>query len=272
MRYYILLIVLAIANCASAQLFGRKYNDIEPAKIVVNFTLKYQQDSTNSAAIKTTDLLLFLGENISWFISKAGYINDTASRKFTSNEQVMMYQSNPQVPRSGIQYQIYKNYPKGKLTYIEHIPSNTYKFEEDVNLFNWNLTNDTSTFYGFRVQKATCEFGGRSWIAWFSPEIPYSDGPYKFNGLPGLIVKIYDTHNHYKFELVSINKYEPGLMINIKDKEYIVTTKQGFFKAQDSFREDIISRAKEAGMDNNSQQVAAKNMAMRNNPIELIRK
>lgn len=139
-------------------------------------------------------------------------------------------------------------------------------------MFHWELRGDTSTICGYKTQKATCNFGGRSWVAWFAPELPYSDGPYKFNGLPGLIVKVSDTRNHYDFELISINKLDPCLMIDIEDKDYIVTTKQDFFKAFDSFREDIINRAKQYGANNDSQQVLAKNMAQRNNPIELIRK
>lgn len=34
------------------------------------------------------------------------------------------------------------------------------------------------------TQKATCDFAGRKWIAWFTTEIPIQDGPYKFYGLP----------------------------------------------------------------------------------------
>lgn len=272
MRNYLLIIAILFANCSFAQLFGHKIMSIEPVKIVITYNLKYQEDSTNPSNIRNTKMLLFLGGNSSKFISRAGYINDTATRKFSSNEQVINYHSDPDVPRSGFQYQIYKNYPDGMITFLDHIPSDTYKFEEKMNLFDWHLTGDTVTISGYKTQKATCNFGGRNWIAWFSQDLPFSDGPYKFNGLPGLIVKVYDTHNHYDFELLSISKPGAEEMIDIKEKRYIITTKQGFFQAQDSFRNDIISRAKAAGLDNSSQQIAARNLAMRNNPIELIRK
>jgi GLPGLI family protein len=49
----------------------------------------------------------------------------------------------------------------------------------------------------WEAQKATTEFGGRKWTAWFCEEIPLSDGPYKFKGLPGLIVKISDADNSH---------------------------------------------------------------------------
>ncbi|MCK9399141.1 MAG: hypothetical protein M0Q51_03970 [Bacteroidales bacterium] len=56
------------------------------------------------------------------------------------------------------------------------------------------------------------------------------------------------------------------------EKDYIETTKEGFFHAEDAFRDDIISSAKEAGLGSVAQQNAARNMEERNNPIELKRK
>jgi GLPGLI family protein len=272
MRYLFLITLSLLVTNTNAQFFDLKYKDIEPAIIIGTYSLKYQRDSTNPNNIRNSSMLLFLGKTVSKFVSSTYYISDTTTRKFTTEKQIIDYMSDPQIKPIAILYQIYKNYPKGKITFIDHIPSNAYKFEEDINLFQWSITSDTNTVCGFKAQKATCDFGGRSWIAWFSPDIPYSDGPYKFNGLPGLIVKLYDTRNHYIFELLSIGKQEKILMIDIKDKEYIVTTKQGFFHAEDSFREDIVNRAKEAGGDNQMQQTAALNMALRNNPIELKRK
>ena len=47
-------------------------------------------------------------------------------------------------------------------------------------MFEWTIAGDTASISGYNVQKATTHFGGRDWIAWFTPEIPYRDGPYKF--------------------------------------------------------------------------------------------
>jgi GLPGLI family protein len=265
-------LMLLANNISNAQFFDLKYKDIEPAVIVASYSLKYQRDSTNPNNIRNSSMLLFIGRTMSKFVNSANYISDTTTRKFTTEKQIVDYMSNPQRQPVAFVYEIYKNYPKGKLTFTDVIPSDMYKYEEDLNLFEWTITNDTATFCSYKAQKATCDFGGRSWIAWFSPDIPYSDGPYKFNGLPGLIVKVYDTRNHYVFELLSLGKPGKSVMIDIEDKDYLVTTKQGFFQAEDSFKADIVNRAREAGGDNQMQQTAAKNMAQRNNPIELKRK
>lgn len=272
MRKLVILAAVFLSNWSYAQFVGLKYRNIEPANIVATYSLQYQLDSTNPSNIRSSTFYLFVGNTISKYVNSANYSRDTATRKFTTNKQVIEYMTDPQVARSGFLYQIFKNYPKGKLTFTDHIPSDTFRFEENLDIFQWDLTGDTATICGYKSQKATCNFGGRSWIAWFSSDLPYNDGPYKFNGLPGLIVKVYDTRNHYVFDLLSVNKFESGIMIDIQDKEYIETSKQEFFRAEDSFREDIVNRAKQVSGDNDFILTVARNAAERNNPIELLRK
>jgi GLPGLI family protein len=66
----------------------------------------------------------------------------------------------------------------------------------------WKLSSETKTYNQYKVQKATANFGGRKWIAWFTNEISINEGPYKFRGLPGLIFEIADTQNQFSFKLV----------------------------------------------------------------------
>lgn len=71
---------------------------------------------------------------------------------------------------------------------------------EDV--INWKLSTDTKKVGIYNLQKATATFGGRNWIAWFNTEISLNEGPYKFQGLPGLIFEVADDQNYFSFNLV----------------------------------------------------------------------
>lgn len=71
---------------------------------------------------------------------------------------------------------------------------------------SWNLINETKTIGGYNVQKATAQYGGRNWTAWFTKDIALSEGPYKFRGLPGMIFEIYDDKDNFKFSLVKSYK------------------------------------------------------------------
>ncbi len=74
-------------------------------------------------------------------------------------------------------------------------------------LQQWKIDADTLSVCGYLCQKAVCRFRGRDFIAWFSPEIPINNGPWKFGGLPGLILKLYDKDKLYTFECVSIEQF-----------------------------------------------------------------
>ncbi|MDR4893867.1 MULTISPECIES: GLPGLI family protein [unclassified Chryseobacterium] len=91
-----------------------------------------------------------------------------------------------------------------------------YEYIGDVNFYkinekseqNWKISDSTKTFGGYQVQKATTQFGGRNWVAWFSKDIPIPYGPYKFNGLPGLIMELYDGKKDYYFKVIKSEKIQ----------------------------------------------------------------
>lgn len=79
---------------------------------------------------------------------------------------------------------------------------------------HWNITNDTdSLITGLKTYKAQCQFGGRHWVAWFTPEIPVSDGPYKFGGLPGLILKLESADGDFTFHILGIDRLPSAKLV-----------------------------------------------------------
>ncbi len=73
--------------------------------------------------------------------------------------------------------------------------------------FNWKLIPDTTTEYlGVKCKKAIGFFKGREYTAWYATTIPIDAGPYKFFGLPGLILAINDKDNFFTFIVTEINK------------------------------------------------------------------
>lgn len=80
------------------------------------------------------------------------------------------------------------------------------KYKESFSL-TWKIESEKMKFNIYDVQKATVTYAGRKWIAWFTTEIPFQDGPYKFFGLPGLIVKIEDDKQNFLWQMVGNKKY-----------------------------------------------------------------
>ena len=107
---------------------------------------------------------------------------------------------------------IVKNYPDMKMQYIERIANGFSPMNIGYNetaRFDSKISNEKAKIGAYNAQKATTEFGGKKWTAWFSSELPFQDGPYKFSGLPGLIVKIEDEGKNYSWVLQG-NKKVPN--------------------------------------------------------------
>ena len=114
-----------------------------------------------------------------------------------------------------------KNRQTGEIIIIDVLFDNKYRFTETIRPQAWQIAADTATILGYFCQRATATFRGRSYEAWFSPEIPVNDGPWKFFGLPGLILKVTDTENVFSFVCVGLESLTPPHDITIEQINYI---------------------------------------------------
>ncbi len=76
--------------------------------------------------------------------------------------------------------------------------------EEKIEKIKWEIKDEYSTLNNLQVQKAVGKFRGRIYTAWFANNIPVHYGPWKLNGLPGLILKAVDENNKLSFNVKSI--------------------------------------------------------------------
>ncbi len=130
---------------------------------------------------------------------------------------------------------------KGILTEYASMPlwleKNNAFYTEPYPLQQWKMETETQTILGHRCQKATCNWRGRDFIAWFAADIPVKFGPWKFGGLPGLILKLQDTEGLYRFEAVQItSRSYPILKYDFKN--YRSSTREKVWKLQKAFNEN----------------------------------
>ncbi len=136
-----------------------------------------------------------------------------------TNEQIEWKKNNGDKPmdasvsfsnykKRGLKIKIYKKYSDNQLTVFDNIANETFTFEEQNPDFAWKILPDTMKVLNQVCQKATCQFRGRKYEAWFAQGINVSEGPWKFNGLPGLILKVIDSKQDYFFEAISIEKID----------------------------------------------------------------
>ncbi|WP_194851927.1 GLPGLI family protein [Nonlabens antarcticus] len=96
---------------------------------------------------------------------------------------------------------------------------------EDLPEMKWEITDETLELSGYKCFLAHLEFRGRKYEAYFTYDIPVTAGPWKFNGLPGLIVSIRDQTNTYGWTLKKINR-----VLSMDDKVEDFKERQKKFK------------------------------------------
>ena len=175
------------------------------------YDYKFVADSTNKADVKSEMMYLDISEKGSKFYSREVYVSDSIMTatyekeiKATGSMNVIM---KPMTRRGSVRYKIYKNYPNFETYSLSRIGMDQYKIW-DKRTISWKILSEKQKIGNWETQKATTEFAGRKWTAWFTEELPFQDGPYKFRGLPGLIVKLEDATQSHVFELKAVGKYK----------------------------------------------------------------
>ena len=119
-----------------------------------------------------------------------------------------------ELPSRESEFMIYSHYPeKGKMLVQDAVSDDFYKYTETLPLQEWSMEEDTMYIVGYLCQKATCKWRGRQYTAWFAPDIPLGYGPYKFGGLPGLIMKVEDSKQRYSFQIKGIRQEQRGIFL-----------------------------------------------------------
>ncbi len=81
---------------------------------------------------------------------------------------------------------------------------------------DWKLVKGDTIIHGVNCKRATVHYAGRDYVAWYAPKYRYPYGPYVFQGLPGIIYSLYDTHHVFNFSLRKLIKAPPLTPIYFK--------------------------------------------------------
>lgn len=93
---------------------------------------------------------------------------------------------------------------EGKVAVYDKYGDEQGYYTEPIEEQAWIICGDSvKTVLGYDCVMAECDYHGRHWKAWFAPEIPMPFGPWKFRGLPGLVLKA-EAEGGFGFEASGI--------------------------------------------------------------------
>lgn len=104
-----------------------------------------------------------------------------------------------EIPRVDGSFYITKFRETSKIHTYDVASATRFHFSEPYTVPEWELVDSVKNILGYECQMAKTNFHGRGWRAWFTPEVPVQDGPWKLTGLPGLILEAECEGGQYKF-------------------------------------------------------------------------
>ncbi|MAP79827.1 MAG: GLPGLI family protein [Aequorivita sp.] len=235
--YLMILMCLILQNVVSAQ-----DNNSENYKAI--YRLTYQPSKIENTQ-KQEDMLLFIDSKHTKFLSLGKHKKDSLLRnKTNTNSNFSSVLRN--LPKTEFDYIIINELGNSKIVYKQKVLKDNFSYEENPKL-KWQISNENKIVADYQCKKATTEYAGREYSAWFTSKIPISSGPYKFGGLPGLIVEISDKQNEYHFKLIGFKKTkEPVAFYNSTNT--ILTDKDTFTKVLKEYEENPFKKMEQSGI------------------------
>lgn len=180
----------------------------DTAQVLVHYKFTHVRDTTNRANPYTENMVLFVGKNASSYKSYDRQLQNELFKKQMQAQIASSPDGNVRINRKnmGSNSEYFQFVGDKKLVRKEPLLMNTYIIDEALSAIDWHISGDTASFGELHCQKATCHFKGRDYTAWFCPDLPVHVGPWKLNGLPGVIVEAYDSKKDVVFKFDRVEK------------------------------------------------------------------
>jgi GLPGLI family protein len=251
--------------CSLISIFNAKsqdYKKIDDCSVMLIYSYRFCEEQKKLESVKIQEMVLEIGKNHSKFYSTTKQYADSLllvhANEHPESAALKVLPMVRNLPNHIFTTSyIYKSYPNTKGSVFigsDMATSKYYEITEELD-FEWKIENSSkTTILGKNCTKAICNFAGRDYIAWFTTEIPINDGPYKFKGLPGLIMKISDSDNEHIFELQEI-KNVANKPIYFAERRTIKTNAKGYIKALEASKADLINQLNELTYSNDNMRV-----------------
>ncbi|NRS93908.1 GLPGLI family protein [Frigoriflavimonas asaccharolytica] len=209
----------------------------------IKFTYDYKLKLGDSITSQNVELYNENGK--SYFYSDAKYKTDSIlndrEKKMELTGNKMNFKN---LPNDELVYFLEKQNSTGQVDFFSNEFEKNLKYSEE-NKFDWILDDDGGKkILNYTVKKATIKKYGKTFIAWYCPDIPINDGPYKFYGLPGLIFEIYDIKFNHHFTLIGIEKGNIDINLLFRKQKFIEVDKKKYSDFRNQYKKDPFQKIK----------------------------
>ncbi len=144
---------------------------------------------------------LYFGETISTFVSKQNNSKNWNIKKKESGGEYAF----ERVYTDTIGHTITSGIKSSMLEVRDFCEAGKPILYQDKVTHHWKLYKEVKIIANYKCHKATTNFRGRKYVAWYTTDIPVNFGPWKFKGLPGLILEVTDKSKEVLIQLTNLS-------------------------------------------------------------------
>lgn len=234
--------------------------EIDRTLAAVKYEFIHVNDTNDRNNPKKQGMILYLGQQGSLYKS---YNSESNAAEFIAQLERLGVPASDVKIKSSYTEEILTSTTTDGLTIIDYINSTPFWMPDIPQDIQWSIHDESKEIGGYPVQKASANFRGREYTAWFTTALPFPFGPWKLRGLPGLILEAEDHEEEVLFRYISFEKVEEEEVTIALPENAVKTTSQAFAKAKDA----IQSNPTASSAANNNQRSSF--MRMQNGKAEL---
>ncbi len=241
----------------------------DTAIAVITYAFTHMRDTTNPGKLYTENMNLFLGRRSSIYKTGDKELADSlamASFKASGGKSI-------NITKLTTFAQLFMYPDLHQLFVFDRVMFDKYIMEDEWPSIDWKITDETKKIAQLNCQKAIGAWRGRTYEAWFCADLPFHAGPWKLNGLPGLIVEAVDTRQQVSFKFAGYRTLNDGkVVIKLPGKnEAKPATVQDFNKAREAIKKNpaIMASASGGRIISTASSTAGSSVSSYNNPLEL---
>jgi GLPGLI family protein len=237
----------------------------------IYYNVSHLYDTTSGSRFNET-AILYYGQQGSLFRSYDAMIGEEKFKKYRAEGSIG---PNPGMGRGSrdlyFTFQAVKQIQRVR-NFLDGITMNTYLMPEPIEKIQWKIFPETKNIGSYNCQKALGICKGREYIAWFCADIPYNAGPWKLQGLPGLILEAVDSKNHvsFKFNRIETNAVSKDFIDPLPS--FIKVKEIDFEKMRQAYYENPPANGVSGIIKNAQGEIVKPKIPYMNNPMDLISK
>ena len=233
-----ILLMMSLLSCGIIGTISAQQPDTALFRLHYDFV--HVNDTNNRDNPRKQEMVLYIGKYSSLYKSYISPNNDVALIRQLKNLGIA--ESDIKVKHSHTE-ELLINQTEASLTVIDFLNNTPYQLCDQLPAIAWQISEETADINGFMCQKAVGSFRGREYAVWFASDLPFSFGPWKLQGLPGLILQATDSRGDVLFHCTSVERTTDEPTLIAMPKNAVKTTLPAFERTKEAMQTNSTTMA-----------------------------